>query len=126
MGKGGTVHGADTVARTMRVLADDVRQLGESVGPDAAAVVVRTAQGFAPRRTGRLRSSIQPTTVTAAVTTVTAGVGITYAGVQEYGSRRRHIEPKLYMKRTADTQEKTIAGLYETAADNAAAKVKGV
>jgi HK97 gp10 family phage protein len=125
MGQGGTVHGADNVARTMRALADDVADLPAAVGPDAGSVIVRAAQGYAPRRTGLLRSSIQSVT-SATGTVVTAGVGITYAGVQEYGSKRRHIPAKLFMRRAYETQQRNIIDKYETAVNQAVDQVKGV
>jgi len=119
------VRGADEVARTLSAFADDIEDLADT-GAEAAGLVQRAAQGFAPRRTGALRASI---TVARAEhgATVTAGVGIRrpYPSIQEYGSNRRGITAKRYMQRAGDQQEKPVADLYETTIDKLGNQVKG-
>lgn len=120
-----TVRGADEVAKTMHELADALDDL-DAVDAQAAGIVQRSAQGFARRRTGRMRASIQ-TSQTEAGATVTAGVGIVrpYPSVQEYGSTRHGITPNYYMRRAVETQERPVVNLYESAVITAANKVKG-
>lgn len=93
----------------------------------AGGIVQRSAQGFARRRTGAMRASIQVKTTDDGAT-VTAGVGITrpYPSVQEFGSTRRHITANRYMARAAQTQERPVATVYDNAIQHAADKVKGV
>lgn len=118
-----TVTGADTVARTMHDVADAVAELPDG---EAAALLQRSAQGFARRRTGRMRASIE-TRTTEHGATVTAGVGIVrpYPVVQEYGSKRHHITPNYYMRQALNSQEQPIVNLYESAVQRAANKVRG-
>lgn len=118
------VRGADEVARTLHALADDLEDLPDV---DAAGLVQRSAQGFARRRTGRMRASIEVKD-TSAGATVTAGVGIArpYPAVQEYGSRRHHITPNAFMRRAVESQERPVVAVYENAVQKAAKQVRGV
>lgn len=119
------VRGADRVAATLHEFADDIGDLA-ATDARAAGIVVKAAQSYARRQTGRMAASITPE-VTSAGATVTAGVGIgsPYPAVQEYGSTRRHITANRYMARAAETQEKPVIDLYDAAIDKAADKVKG-
>lgn len=119
-----TVRGADEVARTLNDLADRLGDLGD-VDAAAGAVIARSAQGYAPRRTGALRASIT-VQVAEAGATITAGVQLRDARalVQEYGSRRG-VTGKFYMRRAADSQESAVVDQYETAVKSAADKVRG-
>ena len=118
-----TVRGADEVARTLQAFAESLAELPDA---DAGALVQRSAQGFARRRTGRMRASITVKT-TEVGATVTAGVGIVrpYPLVQEYGSARRGITANRYMARAAEAQFQPVVNLYESAIDKAADKVRG-
>lgn len=120
-----TVTGADQVARTMHNLADDLADLSEP-GAAAGSVLAAAAQGYAPRRTGRLRASIEASS-TRSTATVSAGVGIVspYPSVQEYGSTRRHITGSHYMRRAAESRERAAVAEYETTVDRAVDKVRG-
>jgi hypothetical protein len=93
----------------------------------AGAMLVSTAQSFAPVRTGALRSSITYVATKAGAVVVSAGpVGTTpYPIVQEYGSPRRGIEPKRYMARAAESRESSVVNEYETAVNRSIDKVKG-
>lgn len=127
MGKGDriTVKGADTVAKTLHGLADDIQSMPKA-DQAAGELVQQSAQSYARRRTGAMRASIRVERAEHGAT-VTAGVGISspYPAVQEYGSRRRHITPNYYMKQAAETQETGVVTVYETAVNKAVGKVKG-
>lgn len=120
-----TVRGADTVERTMRDAADQLEDL-DAPGRAAGGLIVKSAQGYARRRTGAMRSSIVATVSTAGVQ-VTAGEGISspYPAVQERGSQRHGITPNRYMAQAADSQERAVVAEYESAADKAANTVRG-
>lgn len=124
-GKRVTVRGADRVAETLHGFAEDLADL-DDVDARAAGVVVKSAQSYARRKTGRMAASIRPQ-VTAAGATVTAGVGISspYPAVQEMGSRRRHITANRYMARAAETQERPVVDLYVAAIEKAAKQIEG-
>jgi hypothetical protein len=128
MGSGdrATIRGADEVQRTLGDLADTLEHL-DAPGRASGGLVVKAAQGFARRKSGRMRSSIVAE-VTAGGVRVTAGSGIAspYPAVQEYGSRAHHITPNAYMSRAADTQERAVVAQYDDAVQAAADKVKGV
>lgn len=116
------VRGADEVARTLRAAADDLRAL-DAVNREAGALVARTAQRGAPRRTGRLASSI---TVSAGPDRVAvATVGVVYAGVQEGGWARRGISGRHYMRTGLQANQDAVLALYERAAAAAADQVRG-
>lgn len=120
------VRGADEVKRTLGDLADELDHL-DKPGKAAGGLVVKAAQGFARKRTGRMRASIVAQVTTAGVT-VSAGSGIAkpYPAVQEYGSRRHHITANRYMAQAADQQERAVVDEYDQAVQHAAAKVRGV
>ena len=115
------VRGADEVARTLRAAADDLRNL-DAVNREAGALVARTAQRGAPRRTGRLAASI---TVTAGPERVAVATGVVYAGVQEGGWARRGIRGRHYMRTGLQANQDAVLALYERAAAAAAAQVRG-
>ena len=119
------VTGADRVARTMHDLADDLADLSQP-GAAAAEQVAAAAQGYAPRRTGRLRASIEAK-ATRDGATITAGVGIVrpYPAVQEYGSSRRGITATHYMRQAAESRERAAVSEYETAVARATDKIRG-
>jgi hypothetical protein len=120
------VRGADEVARTLKNLADDVGGLDEPARA-AGAMLVTTAQSFAPVHTGALRASVTYVAEKTGSVVVSAGpVGTTpYPIVQEYGSPRRGIEGKHYMARAAQTRETNVVNEYETAVNRSVDKVKG-
>lgn len=117
------VHGAERVQRTMEAAADDLRDLS-GAGDSAGSLVARTAQGFAPRRSGRLASTITATADRESAT-ITAGAGIRYAAVQEYGWPRRHIRASHYMARALDSSQAKVIDTYESAVVKATDQVKG-
>lgn len=125
-GDGATVRGADEVQRTLGQLADALEDL-DAPGRAAGGLVVRAAQGYARRRTGRMRASIAAEVVAGHGVRVSAGSGIAspYPAVQEYGSRSQHITPNAYMARAADTQERAVVGEYDAAVNTAADNVRG-
>lgn len=119
------VRGADTCARTLHALADDVEHL-QPAARAGAELVQRAAQGFARVRTGAMRGSIRADS-TRFGASVTAGVGIAsvYPAVQEFGSARRRITPNRYMQRAQESQEQRVLALVEHEVSDAVDNVKG-
>jgi hypothetical protein len=126
-GDGVTVHGADEVQRTLQDLADTLEDL-DAPGRAAGGLIVKAAQGYARRKSGRMRASIEAEVLAGHGVRVSAGGGIPgpYPAVQEYGSRRHGITPNAYMARAADTQERAVVGEYDSAVTAAADNVRGV
>lgn len=75
---------------------DDIKGAFAEIAGEGA----RLASGFAPKRSGRLASSIRGNKAKNKAV-ITAGRGITnrYAGVINYGWARRHIAPAHFMQR---------------------------
>lgn len=80
--------------RAVSVDVADLRQAFGGIANEAAGL----AAAFAPRRSGRLASSIRGT-ATRNKATVTAGRGIAYAGVINYGWPARGIAASGFMQR---------------------------
>lgn len=106
-------------------MRDASRALDDLPNRDAAQLVADAARARAPRRSGRLAGTIRAT-ATGSGGTVSAGGGIQYAGVQEYGWPRWHIRPRYYLTGGADAAEPRVIDLYTDAAVDAADLVKGV
>jgi hypothetical protein len=93
------VTGADDVARRIGSLSRDVDDL--RAYEDIAQRVAADARAFAPRRTGRLASSIIGT---ATPRGAGAHTSLVYAGPINYGWARRNIAASLFMQRAADSK----------------------
>lgn len=121
MAGGVEIVGGATFARTLRDFGD---QLGHLDGAATAAggEVQRLVQGRARRRTGALAASFGVT-----VTDAGAQIGspLRYAGVQEYGSARRHITPSYALTSSLDDAAPAVEQVYTAAVDAALGKVRG-
>lgn len=94
------VDGLTQAVSSFKVFEREVSDLNDAfrnIGADTVA----TARAKAPKLTGRLAGSIQATNGTNEVT-ITAGSGLEYAGVQEYGWAGHNIEGQHYMYRALD------------------------
>lgn len=90
------VDGALEVANSIQVLAREVSNLDEAfsrIGEDIAD----RARARAPKLSGLLASTIQATNARNNEVTISAGNGLEYAGVQEFGWPQHNIEPHNYM-----------------------------
>lgn len=118
------IDGARELRRTLRAAGDDLTDL-KAANLAAATIAAGTARSLAPVRSGALAADIRP------AGTKTAGIiragrkRIPYAGVQHFGWPARHIQPRLYLTRGAQSTESTWVPLYERALDQALEKVKG-
>jgi hypothetical protein len=107
------VTGGDAVARRMRELgrsSSDMRKVFDELGRE----IVADARVMAPKRSGALAGSIR---AKARRSGVTVASGLPYSGPQEYGWRRRGIDPHRFMTTAADSKE-------QAAVDNLDAEVR--
>lgn len=116
-----TVVGADRLARTLHAAADDLRDLS-AAHRAAGDEVLRNTRLRARRRTGRLAASF---TVTVADDGASVGSSLVYAGVQEYGWRRRNISPSYALRGGLDASVNAVGTIYLDAVEDAIGKVKG-
>lgn len=94
------VEGLNEVLSGLKVLEREVSDLDDAfrnIGEDT----VSEARARAPMLTGRLAGSIQATNGNNEVT-ITAGSGLEYAGVQEFGWPGHNIEGQHYMYKSLD------------------------
>lgn len=86
-----TVEGADQLRRTGRAAAVELERLGDVHRQIAALIAGRVN---APRRTGRLQSSITPSS---SQLEAVVGTSLVYGPVQEYGWPHHHIRARRYL-----------------------------
>lgn len=116
-----TLEGGANLARTLRGAAAALSDLSTSHRA-AAGVVASAARARAPRRSGRLASTIRGTGDQDGAAVV---VGSVYAGVQEYGWPARRIPAQPYLNPAAEESTPTWAGEYQTGVQDILAHVKG-
>lgn len=106
------VSGLREVLRALKNAGDDFEDLkdaNEAIG----AKVANRAAALAPRRTGRLASSISYNRAKSKVTIKAGGSKAPYAGPIEYGWPRRNIESQSYLRRAALDGREDLAQEYE-------------
>ena len=111
------VIGADRLASTLGDAADALSDFSEPA-QRAAVLIARAARSRAPRRSGRLGSSL----------VATAGVvssQVIYAGVIHYGWSARRISGDPFLTDAATATEPSWLPLYADRVDAALALVKG-
>lgn len=116
-----TITGTDRIASTMRKAG---RELGDltPVNQTVADIVARLARARAPRVTGALANATQ-----AAATKKGAGIEnvLPYFGPIHYGWPARNIEAQPYVDEAVAESRSQWFAVYEKAAADAAASVKG-
>lgn len=115
------VRGAANLSRTAYAAARDFRDLSETNRAAARAVAARARP---PRRTGRLAGSIGVADVSP--TEASAGSGLVYAPVIEYGWPAHGIEGAHFLAEAADAAWIEVQNLYADTVDRTLADVKGV
>jgi len=103
------VRGADRVGRTMHAAAAELESMADATA-EYGKVLARSAQGFAPVRTGRLRASI-------AVRGAAVSATVPYAAPVE---ARSH-----YMARAVDRTESDADRIFTASADDICDQIKG-
>jgi hypothetical protein len=118
------VDGLSEVLRDLRKLGNkDVPKAIRKANLDAAKLVVPTAKGIAPRRTGRLAASVGAR-ATQKAGSIKAGsrVKVPYAGPIHFGWWERHIRPNPFLYRAVDRRAREVYRQYEKQLEQA---VKG-
>lgn len=90
------VDGIHAVSESIDVLAREVSNLDDALGRIGEDIASR-ARARAPKLSGLLASTIQATNARNNEVTISAGNGLEYAGVQEFGWAQHNIEPHNYM-----------------------------
>lgn len=111
------IRGADRVGRTMHRAAKDLRDADEPTR-DYGELLARTAQGYAPKRTGALRGAI-------VVNGSQVIAGVRYAAAVEYGSKRRGIAGARFVGRALTGTDHDRDRIFERWADDTAGQIKG-
>jgi hypothetical protein len=91
------VDGTRELDRTLRELGLQVSDL-RGTFREIAVRAARLAKGFAPKRSGRLASTIRPSNASG-YASISAGRGIRYGAVQEFGWPAHRIQGSHYMER---------------------------
>jgi hypothetical protein len=97
------VTGVDEVIAGLEHLARETSEMRGAFG-EIAQVMQSEARSRVPISSGRLARTLRPS-VTRKAARLSAGSGILYAGVQEYGWRRHNISPQPYIVPGADAAE---------------------
>lgn len=99
---GARVTGLAALQRDLLALGVEVSDLKDVMG-NLAQEGARLAASFAPRRTGTLADSVKGNRArNAAIVKAGSVRKAPYAGAINYGWRRRHIKPSLFMQRADD------------------------
>lgn len=119
---GVVLRGAANLRRTLARAAVALQSLRTSHAA-AGAVVVPAARARAPRRTGRLMSSID---ADAGAGFVNLTSRLPYALPVHAGSRRRHITPQPFITDAVEQRHGAILETYETGVESILRTVKGI
>jgi HK97 gp10 family phage protein len=117
-----TVQGADRLASTLRKAGADVSDM-KAANQRVGEVVAVRARQLAPRDTGWLRDSIKAGKRVRGAQ-VRAG-GRRYVWVQNYGSAKRHIRPKMFMQNALEQKQDEAIDLYFEEMERIMSKVQG-
>lgn len=93
------VEGLSRVVRSLKALGLDVDDLKDAFSKIAAKGAT-TAQGYAPKRSGRLSGSIRGNRAQSKAVVTAGRASIPYAGPINYGWPKRGIAPSGFMQKT--------------------------
>lgn len=115
------IEGLEAFQSSLRRAADDIQEL-KGAAAKTAALIEAAARSRAPRRSGRLASSISGT-----VEGGRASLNVTaaYAGPIHWGWPARHIDPQPFAMQAARATEAQWVKFYEAEVQEALDKVKG-
>ena len=114
--------GGKELRASLKAAGDDLADL-KAAHAAAAAIIAAAAKGMAPRRTGRLATSIRGSGSKAEAI---VQAGVVYAGVIEFGWPRRNIPGQPYLVPAARDTEPEWRPAYEAELQRIIAKVKGL
>ncbi|WP_380166590.1 HK97 gp10 family phage protein [Jannaschia sp. R86511] len=108
------VEGARELRRTLRTVHDGVEDLKDA-NAQAAAIVASAAVARAPRRTGRLISSVRGNRAAGRATVTYGGARLPYAGPIHWGHPARNIAAQPFVTDAATDTEPVWLPAYERA-----------
>jgi hypothetical protein len=118
------VLGARELRATLKAAGEDLKQLKEP-SAEVAGVVSRAASAGAPRRTGRLSSTVRGSGTNRAAVVRAGTARVPYAQVIHWGWGRRNIAADPWMSRAAVRTEPIWTVVYRTAVVRIISKVRG-
>lgn len=105
------VDGLPRLRAALRAAGHDVADLKDA-NAAAAALVASTAASRAPRRSGRLASTVRGNRAVGRATVLAGGAAVPYAGPIHWGWPARGIEAQPFMSNAATDTESTWLPLY--------------
>jgi hypothetical protein len=119
------VRGAKQLRKTLKAAGDDLGDL-KDVNQAVGNIVVQTASGMAPRRSGALAGSIRASRAAASVTIKAGSARVPYAGAIHWGWPARNIAANPFLSNAATSTETAWVALYESELDKILDRVEGV
>jgi hypothetical protein len=119
-----TVEGLARLASTMRRAGLDLADL-KSANASASSIVASWASLKAPRRTGRLGTSVRPTKRANGARVLGGGAAVPYAGVIHWGWPARHIGAQPFISEAAQSTEPVWQAAYERDIARVVATIQG-
>lgn len=118
------VEGLATLTRTMRQAGVDISELKDA-SKAAGDIVTAAASALAPRRSGRLASSVRPSKLAAGVRVSVGKASVPYAGPIHWGWPARGITAQPFISNAATQTEPMWTAAYRKDVEAALAKVRG-
>lgn len=119
------VRGAKQLRRTLKRAGVGLEDLKDAHAA-AGSIVVAAGRTGAPRRSGRLASSVRASRAAASATVRAGGAQTPYAGVIHWGWPAHHITAQPWLSQAATATEPAWTAAYLEAVDRVLAGVKGV
>jgi hypothetical protein len=98
------IEGLNALARTMRKAGEDLADLKDA-NRAAGDIVASAAAAMAPRRTGRLASSIRPARAAGRASVMAGRASVPYAPPIHWGWPARHIAAQPFLSNAAQQTE---------------------
>lgn len=118
------VEGLNRFTRTLRRAGDDLTDLKDAHAA-VGRVVAAAAQARAPRRTGRLASTIRPSRQARRARVSAGRASVPYAGPIHWGWPARNIAANPFLSNAATSTETAWVALYEDELNKIIDRVEG-
>lgn len=118
------VEGARELRRTLARAGHEIDDM-VAANAEVSAFVAARAKSAAPRRSGRLASSVRGNKAKSSAVVRAGGARVVYAGVIHYGWARHNIEPQPFLVNTAHSTELQWREIYLRNINKALSKVRG-
>lgn len=125
MAAGVEVQGLTRLRVTMRAAGADMNDLKDA-NTRAAAMVAQWAAVRAPRRTGRLGSSVRPSRRVGAARITAGSASVPYAGPIHWGWPARHIAPQPWISQSAVETQPAWLPIYQKDIQHILDTIRGV